>query len=144
MDSSSQDIESATSFYAQMTSVPELSSFTVTPSSYVTGETATYMFGVTATISMYSGYYMSFTFPSDITLPDSPSCSTGTYLSAISCSNSGSNTLKATFTTFSSSPLSANTQFTFTVSSLSNPYSTEPTDAFSDIYGYDSSGNEIF
>ncbi len=46
-----------------MLTIPKLLSFTVSPSSFITGETGTYQFSVTSKIPIISTDYISFFFP---------------------------------------------------------------------------------
>lgn len=72
-----------------MTSTPELLTFTVTPSSGVNGATNNYKITVSSPIPEYSTDKLTFTFPTEVTLPTTISCTAGTSLSAVSCTKSG-------------------------------------------------------
>ena len=72
-----------------MTSTPLITSFTVTPASFITGETTAYTFTVTPKIPIISTDFISFYFPDEITLPTTISCAAGTALTAVSCTKSG-------------------------------------------------------
>jgi hypothetical protein len=78
-----------TGITTQMASFPDLTSFTVTPSSQINGASNDYKITVLAVIPILSTDKLIFTFPSEITLPSSISCGTGTLITAVSCSASG-------------------------------------------------------
>ena len=123
-----------------MTTTPELTVYTVTPSSYVTGASSNYKFTLQSTIPQYTGDKVIMTFPADITL-GSLTCTAGTSLVGVSCSKSGS-TVTATFT-YSGGVLAAAQPFDFTISGLTNPPSTKPTDSFTGVAVTDSSNMQL-
>lgn len=123
-----------------MTSINVMTNFQVIPQSYINGATTNYKIIVTPSVPMVSGDKLQFTFPPEVTVPSSISCSTSTLVSSVSCSNSGSSVL-ATFTY--SSTINAGTSFAFFVNSLKNPPNTLQTSDFTGISSYDSSNNQI-
>lgn len=106
-----------------MTSTPNLSSFTVTPSSNVNGATNDYNIQVIATLPILSTDSITFTFPSEPTLPSSLSCSTGTLITAITCTKTGTYTVKAILTV-SGGTITALSTFSFNIKNVVNPPST--------------------
>lgn len=113
-DSALCGIESKTTgITTQMTIIGTISTFTVTPSSVINGATNNYLVSVVSTIPHIDTDYITITFPSEITLPSSITCSASTSVSSVSCSKSGS-TVTATFT-FSSGTVAKNTAFSFYV-----------------------------
>ena len=89
-DSSGYSIASlSTGITTQMTTVPDITTFTVAPASGINGATNDYTITVTSPIPHYSTDKLVFTFPSEVVLPVSVSCSTVSSLTAVSCSNSG-------------------------------------------------------
>ena len=68
-----------------MTDTPDLESFIVTPLSSVNGEETDYKITVKSPIPHLDGDKVEFTFPSEITLPGSISCSAGTNVADVSC-----------------------------------------------------------
>lgn len=81
------------------------------------------------------------TFPPEITLPPSPSCSVSTLLSNVVCTSPSSNQLKAVLT-FTTTPSPAGSMFEFNVVAKNAP-STQITSIFSAISLSDSGGNKI-
>jgi hypothetical protein len=72
-----------------MTSINYLNSVTVVPTSLVNGASTTYTLTVNVYTPLISSDKFTITFPSQITLPTSPSCTIGTALTAITCAVSG-------------------------------------------------------
>lgn len=74
-DSSSYAIESlGVGITVNMTSTPDISQFTVTPSVFTTGATASYLIQVRALLPIITTDSLIFKFPDEITLPASLSC----------------------------------------------------------------------
>ena len=92
---------------------------------------------------MNAGDSIEFTFPSDLTLGSSPSCSAVTSVTSVTCTVTGTNKIKMTMNTFSPTILPASTAFTFSVNNLVNPYSTKPTGSFTTITGYNAAGFSV-
>lgn len=75
-DSSSNAIEAlSTGITVQMTSTPDMTAFSATPSSLTTGDTTTYLISATAALPILSTDSITFKFPDEITLPSTISCS---------------------------------------------------------------------
>lgn len=107
-----------------MTITPNLTAFTVTPSSGVNGAVNAYNISVTSPIPQINTDQLVFTFPSTITPSStaSPLCSTIANITAVTCTLSG-NTITASFT-FSGGTLAAGSPFDFYVNGVTNPPST--------------------
>ncbi|CDW77580.1 UNKNOWN [Stylonychia lemnae] len=141
-DSSDNKIaEASTGITVQMTQVPDITSFAVAQASGVNGAATDYTFTVTSPIPQLSTDKITFTFPTEITVPGSITCATVSNVGAISCAVSGS-TVTATFT-FSGGTLAASTAFSFKVSSITNPPSTAPTSAFTAVEMRDTSDGKL-
>lgn len=77
-----------------MTTINELNSFNISPSSTTNGAVCDYTFTINSESPLRSTDKITFTFPSQITPPLVPSCSDGTNVSAVTCSVTGT-TLEA-------------------------------------------------
>jgi hypothetical protein len=72
-----------------MTTISEMTNFAVTPSSTVNGATTTYLISVTSNCILSGSITLKFTFPSEVTMPSTMSCTeTDSKISSISCSMS--------------------------------------------------------
>ena len=132
-DSSFNAIEAlSTGITVQMTSTPNITIFTVTPGSFVTGDTTSYTIAVTVPLPVVTTDTITMTFPSEITLPSSISCTPQTSLTDVTCSLVSANTIKATLSVLGGT-LAASTQFSFNLLNVKNPASTKATSAFSGV-----------
>ena len=125
-----------------MTTLPTFTSVTVTSSNVYNGGIGVYTITIVADLNLYTTDIFYITFPPEVTLPSSPSCTAGSSLSQATCTSPSSNTLKVVLK-FSSSPLQAGTAFTFTVTNVKNPSSTKISSGFSGIQAFDSTSNLI-
>jgi len=126
-DKDGYSIESlSTGITVTMTSTPDITSFTVTPTSKVTGDTTTYLIKVIAALPIISTDKITFTFPSEVTLPSSLSCTASSQITSVSCTLSSTQTITSTLTV-SGGTVSAGTTFSFYVNNVQNPPSTKPT-----------------
>jgi len=127
----------------KMDSVPSITAVTVTTDNVFNGGTASLTFEVTPSIELINGDVFYVDFPSEITLPTSPSCTAVTTVkSTMTCSSPSSNKLKVTLQ-FTTSPNPSGTKFSFKVGSIKNAASTKPSSAFTNFIMQDSTGNDI-
>lgn len=125
-----------------MKTLPSLTNVRVESTDTINGNGANYIITVNPSIAMYSGDIFYITFPAEIGLSGSPSCSAVSLLRSVSCSSPSSKKLKVQLT-FSSSPNAAGNEFKFSVSGVTNAPSTETSSAFTDISASDSNDNPI-
>jgi len=115
-----------------MTTQAALTSMVVTKASNVNGATNVYTFVVTSPLPHYDTDKLVFTFPDDVVGPTSTTCTASTNVLTVTCSIPTSNQIEAIFT-FSAGSLAESTAFTFTVSGVTNPHSTEISDTFDNV-----------
>lgn len=125
-----------------MTSNPTMPSFSVTPTSLVNGDSTSYKVAVSATTALVTGDQITFTIPSEVTLPSSLSCSAGTNMLGVTCTKVSSTQVKATLQ-FSGGTLASGTSFDFTMNSITNPPSTLVSSSFSSVSLQDTSSNTL-
>jgi len=101
----------ATGLTVKMETVPSFKEITVTSDNVYNGATAAYTVSVTPEIDMIRGDLFFITFPDEVTLPTTGSCSGVSQLSTtVTCAVLTSNKLKITLS-FTSTPLTALTKF---------------------------------
>ena len=140
-DSSGNAIDQKSSgITVTLTTANTFSSFTVTPSSYVNGNTGTYTISAQLKNITPSGSYIILTAPSTVTLPSTPSCAVVSGITAVSCSYESSTSIRAVLT--NSATISAGSTVSFTISSVKSPGTTKPTSSFT-AFSYTSTGYSI-
>lgn len=118
----------------QMTDVPELRNVQIIPSTFVNGALANYQITIQAETPLINNDKFVFRFPVEPKLPNTGSslvCQIGSGIDTVTCSKSG--TLVTALFTFTGNAVASGGQFTFTINDVTNPGSTQPSSAFTDI-----------
>lgn len=131
-----------------MNQTTNVSSFTVTPNSYVANDSSLYTFNVAFQIARYSGDRVLITLPTDVILSSTFDCSSLTTGMTISCSKYDSTTVNFILN-FVNGSLSGQQNIKFTLSNLTNlwyaatrTFSVQAT-TNDTIYYYQESGSNV-
>src|SRR5690606_11267314 len=108
-------------------------------SNKINGATADYAISVVSPLPVLSTDTITFTFPSEPTLPSTLVCSGGTLITSVTCTKIGTSTIHAVLTV-NGGTIAAHQTFSFNVINVVNPPSTQETGSFTDIVMNDTTG----
>jgi hypothetical protein len=142
-DASGYDIETIDSgVTAQMDTPATIASFDLSPSDTTNGAANTYTVTLIAVTPMEDDDYVLMTFPSEIGVSATLDCSHSTNLDGIACSSPDQETVTAVLN-FDNSGIDSGESFKYTIKTITNPPSTEPSSIFTDVYLMTTDGYQI-